>query len=76
MRETTDQASAHFVPPESRVATFDQDGTLWVEQPIYTQLTYCFDRVPVVVKAKPELATWSPSRPYSPATGQPWPSCR
>jgi len=48
------------VPPESRVATFDQDGTLWVEQPIYTQLTYCFDRVPVVVKAKPELAMVEP----------------
>jgi len=60
VRETTDQASAHFVPPESRVATFDQDGTLWVEQPIYTQLTYCFDRVPVVVKAKPELAMVEP----------------
>ena len=60
MRETTDKASAHFVPPEARIATFDQDGTLWVEQPIYTQLTYCFDRVPVVVKAKPELAKIEP----------------
>jgi phosphoglycolate phosphatase-like HAD superfamily hydrolase len=60
VRETTDKASAHFVPPEARIATFDQDGTLWVEQPIYTQLTYCFDRVPVVVKAKPELAKVEP----------------
>jgi hypothetical protein len=38
VRETTDKASTHFVPPEARIATFDQDGTLWVEQPIYTQV--------------------------------------
>jgi hypothetical protein len=44
------------VPPEERIATFDQDGTLWVEHPIYTQLVYCLDRVPVVVKEKPHLA--------------------
>jgi hypothetical protein len=60
VRETTDQASAHFVPPEARIATFDQDGTLWVEQPIYTQVAYCLDRVPAVVKAKPELADVEP----------------
>jgi phosphoserine phosphatase len=48
------------VPPEARIATFDQDGTLWVEQPIYTELTYCFDRVPAVVTAKPELAKIEP----------------
>ena len=48
------------MPPEARIATFDQDGTLWVEQPIYTELTYCFDRVPAVVTAKPELAKIEP----------------
>ena len=48
------------MPPEERVATFDQDGTLWVEHPIYTQVVYCLDRVPVVVKAKPELAEAEP----------------
>ncbi len=56
VRATTDAASPLFVPPAERVATFDQDGTLWVEHPIYTQLVYCFDRVPDAVKAKPELA--------------------
>src|SRR5271170_8216518 len=56
VRATTDQSSSQFVPPEARIATFDQDGTLWVEHPMYTQLVYCLDRVPVVVKAKPELA--------------------
>src|ERR1700760_1691708 len=53
---TTDAASPDFVPLAERIATFDQDGTLWVEHPIYTQLVYCFDRVPALVKAKPELA--------------------
>jgi len=57
---TTDQASPRFVPPEERIATFDQDGTLWVEHPIYTQVVYCLDRVPAVVKAKPELAKVEP----------------
>lgn len=60
VKATTEQGSAKFVPPEERVACFDQDGTLWVEQPIYTQIVYCFDRVPVVVKAKPELANEEP----------------
>ena len=54
------RASPKFVPPEERIATFDQDGTLWVEQPIYSQVMYCLERVPAVVKAKPELASVEP----------------
>ena len=38
VRTTIDQGSAQFVPAEDRIATFDQDGTLWVEHPIYTQV--------------------------------------
>ncbi len=60
VRATTDPSSKTFVPPEQRIATFDQDGTLWVEHPIYTQVVYCFDRVPAVVKAKPDLANDEP----------------
>jgi phosphoglycolate phosphatase-like HAD superfamily hydrolase len=60
VRATTDAASPNFVPIEARIATFDQDGTLWVEQPMYTQVIYCLDRVPIVVKAKPELANVEP----------------
>jgi phosphoglycolate phosphatase-like HAD superfamily hydrolase len=60
VKETTDQASPKFVPPEARIATFDQDGTLWVEHPMYAQVTYCLERVPAVVKAKPELAKVEP----------------
>jgi phosphoglycolate phosphatase-like HAD superfamily hydrolase len=60
VQTTTTQGSPKFVPPEERVATFDQDGTLWVEHPVYSQLMYCFDRVPALVKAKPELANVEP----------------
>ncbi len=55
VKQTTDPASPKFVPPEARIASFDQDGTTWVEHPIYTQVVYCLDRVPLVVKEKPEL---------------------
>jgi phosphoserine phosphatase len=57
---TTDRVSSKFVPESERVATFDQDGTLWVEHPMYSQVVYCFDRLPTVVKAKPELANVEP----------------
>jgi hypothetical protein len=60
VRVTTDKTSSRFVPPEERIATFDQDGTLWVEHPMYTQVVYCLDRVPAVVKVKPELANVEP----------------
>jgi phosphoglycolate phosphatase-like HAD superfamily hydrolase len=62
IRVTTDASSPKFVPPEQRIATFDQDGTTWVEQPIYTQVIYCLNRVPVVVKARPELSNVEPYR--------------
>jgi len=60
VQTTTDSKNAQFVPPEQRIATFDQDGTLWVEHPIYTQVVFCLDRVPAVVKQKPELANVEP----------------
>jgi phosphoglycolate phosphatase-like HAD superfamily hydrolase len=60
VRATTDESSPQFVPPPERIATFDQDGTLWVEHPMYTQVVYCLDRVPAVVKSRPELAEAQP----------------
>jgi hypothetical protein len=60
VRMTTDKASPRFVPPEERVATFDQDGTLWVEQPMYTQVIYCIEHVPAAVEKKPELKNVEP----------------
>jgi hypothetical protein len=41
-------------------ATFDQDGTLWTEHPMYSQLVYCLSRAPTVVAAKPELKDVEP----------------
>jgi phosphoglycolate phosphatase-like HAD superfamily hydrolase len=60
VQATTTQGSPKFVPPAERIATFDQDGTLWVEHPMYSQVTYCLERVPAVVKAKPELKNVEP----------------
>ena len=60
VKATTSQGSPQFAPPEERIATFDQDGTLWVEHPIYTQVMYCLEKVPALVKAKPELAKVAP----------------
>ncbi len=60
VQATTTQGSPQFVPADQRIATFDQDGTLWVEHPMYSQVMYCLDRVPVLVKAKPELAKVEP----------------
>jgi phosphoglycolate phosphatase-like HAD superfamily hydrolase len=60
VRDTTDRANPKFVPPEERIATFDQDGTLWVEHPIYSQVVYCLERVPAVVAKDPKLKNVQP----------------
>ncbi len=62
VRKTTEPASPQFVPAAQRVATFDQDGTLWVEQPMYAQVAFALDRVKDVVKAQPALANEEPFR--------------
>ena len=60
VQTTTTQDSPNFVPPAERIATFDQDGTMWVEHPMYTQVMYVLERVPALVKARPELARKAP----------------
>ena len=60
VQATTDASGAQFVPPAQRIASFDQDGTLWVEHPMYSQVLYCLDRVRMVVAQKPELANVEP----------------
>jgi phosphoglycolate phosphatase-like HAD superfamily hydrolase len=57
---TTTEGSPKFVPPRERIATFDQDGTLWVEHPMYSQVVYCLERVPAVIERKPELKNVEP----------------
>jgi phosphoglycolate phosphatase-like HAD superfamily hydrolase len=60
VKVTTDAASPQFVPLAERIATFDQDGTLWVEHPMYSQVAYCLDRVSALAKEKPELKNVEP----------------
>ena len=58
-RVTTD-GSPDFVPPAERIATFDNDGTLWTEQPIYFQLAFAFDRIKALAPKHPEWKTKQP----------------
>ncbi len=60
VQATTDVSNPGYVPPEARIATFDQDGTTWVEQPMYTPMLYCLDRLRELAKDKPELAGAEP----------------
>jgi phosphoglycolate phosphatase-like HAD superfamily hydrolase len=60
VQATTTQGGPKFVAPDERIATFDQDGTLWVEHPIYTQVLYSLEKVPALVARKPELANVEP----------------
>jgi phosphoserine phosphatase len=57
---TTEAGGAKFVPPEERIAAFDQDGTLWVEHPMYTQVMYCLERVPALAEKNPEIKDVEP----------------
>ena len=56
----TKEGTADFVPPEERIATFDNDGTLWPEQPMYIQFVFAFDRVKALVPEHPEWKTTQP----------------
>jgi phosphoglycolate phosphatase-like HAD superfamily hydrolase len=60
VRATIDRSSPNYVLPEDRIAVFDQDGTLWVEHPMYTQVLYCLERVPAVAAKRPELRNAEP----------------
>jgi hypothetical protein len=60
VRVSTDNSSPKYIAPASRIAAFDNDGTLWVEQPIYTQVTFAFDRVAVLAPKHPEWKTTEP----------------
>jgi phosphoserine phosphatase len=57
----TREGTANFVPPSERIATFDNDGTLWVEHPMYTQLAFAIDRV---VALAPEHPEWKQKQPF------------
>ena len=56
----TTQGTPDFVPPAERIATFDNDGTLWCEQPIYFQAAFALDRVKAMAPQHPEWKTTQP----------------
>ncbi len=58
--KVTKEGSPDFVPPEQRIATFDNDGTLWCEQPMYFQLFFALDRVKALAPQHPEWKTKEP----------------
>jgi len=60
----TRRGGPDFVPPAERIATFDNDGTLWVEHPMYTQLAFALDRVKAMAPLHPE---WKDKQPFKAA---------
>jgi phosphoglycolate phosphatase-like HAD superfamily hydrolase len=60
VKRTTTSGSQDFVPVEERIATFDNDGTLWTEQPMYTQLAFILARVKELAPQHPEWKTTQP----------------
>ncbi|EOV1172894.1 HAD family hydrolase [Vibrio fluvialis] len=60
VQQVIDKNSEHFVPKEDRIATFDNDGTLWSEQPMYFQVQFALDRVKALAPQHPEWTTEEP----------------
>lgn len=62
----TTQGGPDFVPPDLRIATFDNDGTLWIEQPMYVQFAFIFDRVRTL---SPQNPSWKTKQPFKAVLG-------
>jgi len=62
VEKVTTEGSADFVPPGERIATFDNDGTLWSEKPMYFQLLFALDRVKTLAPQHPE---WKNEEPFA-----------
>jgi len=62
VQSVTDPTSRSYVPPAERIAVFDNDGTLWTEQPMYFQLAFILDRVKALAPQHPEWQTQEPFR--------------
>jgi haloacid dehalogenase-like hydrolase len=62
VEKVTKEGTPDFVPPGERIATFDNDGTLWCEQPLYTQIFFALDRVKVLAPQHPE---WKDNEPLA-----------
>lgn len=57
----TAEGGPSYVPPAERIATFDNDGTLWAEQPIYFQVAFAMDRIAAMAPQHPD---WERTQPY------------
>ncbi|MGE0095189.1 MAG: HAD family hydrolase [Alphaproteobacteria bacterium] len=64
VRRAVAEGGPDYIPPEKRIATFDNDGTLWVEQPTYPETVFIFDRVKALAPQHPE---WAEAEPYKSA---------
>jgi phosphoglycolate phosphatase-like HAD superfamily hydrolase len=62
VEEVTKEGAPGFVPAEQRIATFDNDGTLWAEQPMYFQLAFALDRIKELAPEHPE---WKDKEPFA-----------
>ena len=62
VKRVTTKGSPDFVPPPERIATFDNDGTLWAEQPMYFQFFFALDRVKALAPQHPE---WKDTEPFA-----------
>ena len=60
--KVTKEGAPDFVPAAERIATFDNDGTLWAEQPMYFQLAFALDRVKALAPQHPE---WKDKEPFA-----------
>jgi phosphoglycolate phosphatase-like HAD superfamily hydrolase len=60
VEKVTKEGSPDFVPPNERIATFDNDGTLWAEQPMYFQFLFAMDRIKALAPQHPEWKTKEP----------------
>lgn len=62
VKSVTSPGGPDFVAPADRIATFDQDGTLWVEQPVYTEVAFAASRIKALAETNPALKTEEPFR--------------
>src|SRR5437868_15542017 len=62
VERVTKEGSPDFVKPEERIATFDNDGTLWAEKPIYFQFQFAIDRVKALAPQHPQ---WKEQKPFN-----------
>ncbi len=64
VKDVTTDGRSTFVPPAERIAVFDNDGTLWTEQPMYVQIVFALDRVKALAPEHPE---WKTKQPFKAA---------